>query len=329
MLSIAIASNQPHIEHYLTTLLERDFPLTLFKELTTLNKHLQSNTSLDIVLLDYLLIKEDPSFLPHLLPTKILLCVPDDLEEDDVPLLGDMLKQGVFDLIDMPSFHAEVLWYIERASDIYHYEISLYDTCPNKRQAHLALEAYYKLSHKRIEESNTITESEFRTIFQNNPPENLSEIIQDMMHAGSFDSLKKEGHILIVEDEAGIRENYRRSLAPRLTIYEAIDGNQAKAHLKKHPEISVVLLDIGLPLETGDTLIKPFLNINPDLAIIMVTAYKDSELISKSIKHGAYDYMVKGFNIRDLFPKIVRAFQFRFLMRAFKPPVTQSHLLTK
>jgi len=315
MNTIAIASNQPHIEAYLTTLLQADFTLIFFKELAPLKEVLLSDTPPDVVLLDYVLIKDDHHFLPHLLPTKILLCIPDNFDEDDVPLLSDMLKMGVFDLIDMPSFHAEVVWYIERALDEHHYETSLYDTHTNKRQAHLVLEAYHKLTQKRLSEGVAITTKELETIFQNNPPQNLNTLVANMMQAGTHDVLQKEGHLLIVDDEPGVRETYKRFLAPRLTVYEAANGLQAKETLKANPKISVILLDIGLPTETGDELIEPLLAINPDVAIIMVTAYKDSELISKSIKNGAYDYMVKGFNINDLAPKIARAFQFRFLAK--------------
>ena len=105
----------------------------------------------------------------------------------------------------------------------------------------------------------------------------------------------KKPKILIVDDEEIIRD----SLAEWLTDsgYEALtapDGLHALDIIKQQ-EIDVMISDLKMPGMDGIELLKKTKQINPDLPIIIMTAYGTVNSAIEVIKSGAYDYLEKPF----------------------------------
>ena len=101
--------------------------------------------------------------------------------------------------------------------------------------------------------------------------------------------------ILVVDDE----EVIRNSLAEWLTDtgYESLtapDGPQA-LNIIKDTDIDIMLADLKMPGMDGMELMKQAQEINPDLAVIIMTAYGTIASAIDAIKAGAYDYLEKPF----------------------------------
>jgi DNA-binding NarL/FixJ family response regulator len=102
--------------------------------------------------------------------------------------------------------------------------------------------------------------------------------------------------VVIVEDDRGLREQLveiLESAADIKCLGAYVSGEEA---LPKILEIKpdVVLMDIKLPRMSGIQCVAEIKKVMPDLQIIMVTVYEDSERIFRALKAGANGYLVKS-----------------------------------
>jgi DNA-binding NarL/FixJ family response regulator len=102
--------------------------------------------------------------------------------------------------------------------------------------------------------------------------------------------------VVIVEDDRGLREQLVQILenAPDIKCIGAFtSGEEALPQiLKKEPD--VVLMDIKLPGMSGIQCVAEIKKVDPDMQILMVTVYEDSERIFRALKAGANGYLVKS-----------------------------------
>lgn len=111
--------------------------------------------------------------------------------------------------------------------------------------------------------------------------------------------------ILIVDDEAFIRENLERILTDDgYRTYSATGGDEATA-LLKNEEIDLVLLDLNLGCESGLDVLERLKKIDPKVLVIIITGYATVESAVDALKLGAYDYIKKPFKA-DAIHLIVR-----------------------
>ncbi|MDR2017751.1 MAG: sigma-54 dependent transcriptional regulator [Syntrophobacterales bacterium] len=121
--------------------------------------------------------------------------------------------------------------------------------------------------------------------------------------------------ILIVEDE----ETQRSLLAGLLrkegySVYEAPDGATAINTFKDIP-IEIALLDYKLPDTDGLSLLKRMKEINPDVEVVMITAFGSIENAVEALKTGASEYLTKPIELDDLLFKIKRIEEKTHLVR--------------
>ena len=120
--------------------------------------------------------------------------------------------------------------------------------------------------------------------------------------------------ILIVDDEKGIRESLRMVLQDNYDLYFAETGAEALCIFESRA-VDIVLLDIMLPDTDGRHLIQKFKAIDDTVEIIMVTAIKDLRSGIDTIKNGAYDYLVKPFEVDNIKTVVARAIKKRMLQK--------------
>ncbi len=129
--------------------------------------------------------------------------------------------------------------------------------------------------------------------------------------------MKKEQNkakILIVDDEARVREILSRKLADDgYHCLTAPDGNKA-LKLLKADQIDLVLLDINMPGKSGAEVLKGIKAKYPDTAVIMVTAIADAHTAISLMKSGAYDYVIKPVELNVLLVSLDRALEKRRLI---------------
>ncbi|MCG6202935.1 response regulator transcription factor [Psychromonas antarctica] len=105
--------------------------------------------------------------------------------------------------------------------------------------------------------------------------------------------------ILLVEDNPDIANIVSINLSMLDHVVEVFhDGSEAYKHL--HKDYDLAIFDIMLPGTDGHKLCKRLRHLQPDIAIIMLTA-KSSELdIVKGLENGADDYLSKPFSVLEL-----------------------------
>jgi len=121
--------------------------------------------------------------------------------------------------------------------------------------------------------------------------------------------------ILIVDDEAFIRENVQRVLTEDgYRVLEAANSQQA-LELIATEEIDLALLDLNLGPDNGLTLLTSFKELNPELLVIIITGYGSVESAVDALKLGAFDYMKKPFKADALRVIVKLALQTQELRR--------------
>jgi DNA-binding NtrC family response regulator len=105
--------------------------------------------------------------------------------------------------------------------------------------------------------------------------------------------------ILIIDDEKTIRDGIMMAFdgVYRMSAYP--DAEKALAFMETETP-DLVILDIGLPGMSGIDALKKIKTENPDLLVIMVTAYEDVDTVISAMKAGAYDYVVKPLHMDSL-----------------------------
>jgi len=112
--------------------------------------------------------------------------------------------------------------------------------------------------------------------------------------------------ILVVDDEPDLQmlmlQKFRSKV--RNKEYEflfAEDGSEAIETISKNKDLSLVLSDINMPKMDGLTMLTEIQELNRmDLKTIMVSAYGDMENIRTAMNRGAYDFVTKPIDFKDL-----------------------------
>jgi two-component system response regulator AtoC len=126
------------------------------------------------------------------------------------------------------------------------------------------------------------------------------------------------GRILIAEDERTARTSLAGLLQTEgFEVLAAEDGVQALSLvLSERPE--VVLLDVRMPKLDGLEVLQKLRHEGSDSAVIVMTAYEDSRTVIEAMKFGAFDYVSKPLDSRQLLAQIGRAIQHQKLARDLK-----------
>ncbi len=115
--------------------------------------------------------------------------------------------------------------------------------------------------------------------------------------------------ILIIDDEKTIRDGIMMAFdgVYRMSAYP--DAEKALAFMETETP-DLVILDIGLPGMSGIDALKKIKTENPDMLVIMVTAYEDVGTVVSAMKAGAYDYVVKPLHMDSLEVTIGNALEY-------------------
>ncbi len=110
-------------------------------------------------------------------------------------------------------------------------------------------------------------------------------------------------HILIVEDDAGVKDMLSRYFAGEgFRISEATDGDQMRACLSQF-DVDLVLLDLGLPGKDGLTLLREIRAVS-QVGIVIITGRSDVIDCVAGLEVGADDYIIKPFHLREILARV-------------------------
>ncbi|HXE84838.1 MAG TPA: HD domain-containing phosphohydrolase [Gemmatimonadales bacterium] len=120
--------------------------------------------------------------------------------------------------------------------------------------------------------------------------------------------------VLVVDDEEPIRNALRKFLKQQqFEVYTAGSGEEALQQLRLH-KIALMLSDIRMPGTSGVDLVPQALEIEPDVAILMLTAVNDATSAALCMQRGAMDYLTKPIELADLGRAVQRALKRREML---------------
>jgi DNA-binding NtrC family response regulator len=118
-------------------------------------------------------------------------------------------------------------------------------------------------------------------------------------------------HILIVDDDATIRDSLSEALVDNATdVRTADDAERALALIGDSPP-DVVLSDVRMPGLDGLALLKLLRERAPTVDIILMTAFDDMPTVVTAMREGACDFLVKPLDLHDLRRVLRRVFEDR------------------
>jgi sigma-B regulation protein RsbU (phosphoserine phosphatase) len=111
--------------------------------------------------------------------------------------------------------------------------------------------------------------------------------------------------VLVVDDEpdleALIRQRFRRDVRDqKFEFFFAANGEEALAVLDAESEISLVLTDLNMPRMDGLTLLSHLSERDSAVKAVVISAYGDLENIRSAMNRGAFDFLTKPIDFRDL-----------------------------
>lgn len=115
--------------------------------------------------------------------------------------------------------------------------------------------------------------------------------------------------ILIADDEPNIRFVVKELLSEYASsVDEAEDGEIAIQKIREN-EYDLLICDVRMPKKDGMQVLKEALKINPQIIVLMVTAFGTQQMAIHAIKEGAYDYFKKPFDNEELRIVVKRALE--------------------
>jgi DNA-binding NtrC family response regulator len=122
--------------------------------------------------------------------------------------------------------------------------------------------------------------------------------------------------ILIVEDKDALRQMWRLTLERAgYGVVEAADLKQARQALRRQPP-TVVLTDLRLPDGTGLEVLRAAKSLDPDVPVVVLTAYGSIEEAVAAMKDGAEDFLQKPVDPDHLLLVLERLVETHRLRRA-------------
>ncbi|MEO1432779.1 MAG: response regulator transcription factor [Cyanobacteria bacterium J06633_8] len=111
-------------------------------------------------------------------------------------------------------------------------------------------------------------------------------------------------HILIVEDEIRLAAFLQKGFKKKGYITTVAEDGQQAIEIASSKQFNLMLLDLGLPIKDGLTVLQELRNQGKKLPIIIMTARSDELDKAEAIAYGADDYLTKPFPFQDLLSRI-------------------------
>lgn len=120
--------------------------------------------------------------------------------------------------------------------------------------------------------------------------------------------------ILVVDDEAVIREGLQRTLDGERFAVETCRSGHAAIELLQDKEYDLIITDLKMPGMNGIEVLKAVKGLQPDVPVIMITGYATVDTAVEAMKNGATDYISKPFTPEQIMEKIDKSLEQRALL---------------
>jgi signal transduction histidine kinase len=123
---------------------------------------------------------------------------------------------------------------------------------------------------------------------------------------------RRRGTLLIVDDEDGPRQSLRVIFKDEYDLLMADDGPTAIELVQKHA-VDVAILDIRMAGMSGIEVLERLKYVNPEIEVIMMTAFETTDTIRQALRLRACDYINKPFDLATIRAAVSQAMQRRML----------------
>jgi DNA-binding NtrC family response regulator len=234
------------------------------------------------------------------LPHTILIA-----DETNPETLIESMKLGAMDIVHKdPFYESELLLAVKQGFEydrMAHYLTRSQEHTKNQI-IWQRIDSFLTLLRARRAEGKFILPSEMALYFPTQHTHSelpLDQVIEAIESGNTHTLIKNNLHrprLLIVEDEEEGRHLLYREFGHDFEVVLADSCEDALKKLRPEPRIDVAILDIGLPGISGDDFIPILKEKYPDIQVVMLTAYGEYRLISKTINLGAGEYVKKPFD---------------------------------
>ncbi|MBI4395503.1 MAG: response regulator [Elusimicrobia bacterium] len=130
--------------------------------------------------------------------------------------------------------------------------------------------------------------------------EDVRRVARRLLASAAGAAKARKGRILVVDDEQVVRDVLERFLKGKgFEVLTASDGEEALSRVKQdRPHL--VLLDMRMPKMDGLEVLKALKGIDHEVAVMMITANNDLTTARRCMEMGAFDYIVKPFQLSYL-----------------------------
>ncbi|HID40300.1 MAG TPA: response regulator, partial [Calditrichaeota bacterium] len=121
-------------------------------------------------------------------------------------------------------------------------------------------------------------------------------------------------NILLIDDEPAQITSIKSFLKRRdYSVLTANSGSEGMAIIREG-NIDLVFTDFRMPDMNGLEVVKAANDFNPELPVVVVTAFSDTEDAVKVMKEGAFDYLSKPVNLDELEALVKKAKEHNYLV---------------
>ncbi|EHP93401.1 sigma-54-dependent transcriptional regulator [Methylorubrum extorquens] len=124
--------------------------------------------------------------------------------------------------------------------------------------------------------------------------------------AATSDPWLVKAHILVVDDEPGMRNFLVRTLAPRCARVEAVGDTVAAGRLIEASSFDLIILDNILGGRTGLSWLADLRRDGLFTEVILITAFADLETAIEAVRAGAADFVLKPFRTKQILNAVMR-----------------------
>ncbi|MCX5749497.1 MAG: sigma-54 dependent transcriptional regulator [Candidatus Saganbacteria bacterium] len=114
--------------------------------------------------------------------------------------------------------------------------------------------------------------------------------------------------ILIIDDDKNLRASMKMALKDSYDVSEAESGETGLQKIVRE-SVDLVLLDLRLPGTNGLKVLQEIKKIDETMNVIMITADNTVKKAVDAMKHGAYDYITKPFDLEELSLLVAKALE--------------------
>lgn len=120
------------------------------------------------------------------------------------------------------------------------------------------------------------------------------------MQSESVDGTEDAKTVLIIDDEAGMREGCRRALIPSGYVVDTAPDIATSRERLRHRKYDAYIIDVMLPDGSGLDLMIPILEEDPTAVCIIITGFASIAMAVEALRQGAHDFLSKPFTSEEL-----------------------------